>query len=135
MFDLWSKSIFYKECFNNTFLPSFQSENFSGATTAVPVGSKGKGDENMDALQKAIGDASALSPHKSRTRKKVPSTPNDSSKLSAPAPSGNLSNYDTDDQTDQMMDMLVKSATTNDKRTRIRKNRTKDSKSTRKSGK
>lgn len=46
----------------------------------------------------------------------------------------NYANYDTDDQTDQMMDMLVKSATAIDKRTRIRKNRAKEGKTTRKSG-
>lgn len=108
-----------------------QSENFSGATTAVPV--QAKTDENMDALQKAISDANA-SPTKNRVRKKVNNTPHDPSKLSVPAAGGNLSNYDTDDQTDQMMDMLVKSATAGEKKTRIRKNRTKDSKSTRKSG-
>ena len=43
-------------------------------------------------------------------------------------------NYDTDDQTDQMMDLLVKSATSADKRTRIRKDRAKEGKTTRKSG-
>ena len=88
----------------------------------------------MDALQKAIAGDGALSPAKTRTRKKVPNSVNDSMKLSAPSPSGNLSSYDTDDQTDQMMDMLVKTATSTEKRTRIRKNRNKDSKSTRKSG-
>ncbi|XP_057291170.1 FH1/FH2 domain-containing protein 1-like [Hydractinia symbiolongicarpus] len=108
-----------------------ESENFSGATTAVPVQSKV--DDNMDALHKAITDTNALSPTKNRVRKKVNSTPNDPTKLSTPAVSGNMSSYDTDDQTDQMMDMLVKSATAGEKKTRIRKNRTKDSKSTRKS--
>ena len=92
----------------------------------------------MDALQKAItGESTALTPTKGRMRRK----PNnhDPSKLSAAivsnTVSGNLSNYDTDDQTDQMMDMLVKSATAGERKTRIRKNRAKDSKSTRKSGK
>eukprot|EP00794_Sanderia_malayensis_P019150 gene19150-21070_t len=45
----------------------------------------------------------------------------------------NNNNYDTDDQTDQMMDMLVKSATSAEKRTRIRKNRAKEGKTVRKS--
>ena len=49
--------------------------------------------------------------------------------------SNNNNNYDTDDQTDQMMDMLVKSATSAEKRTRIRKNRAKEGKTVRKSGK
>lgn len=93
-----------------------------------------KVDDNMDALHKAITDTNALSPTKNRVRKKVNSTPSDPTKLSTPAVSGNMSSYDTDDQTDQMMDMLVKSATAGEKKTRIRKNRTKDSKSTRKSG-
>ena len=88
----------------------------------------------MDALQKAItGNSKALNLTKGRMRRK-PNHTNDPNKLGAPAVSGNLSNYDTDDQTDQMMDMLVKSATAGERKTRIRKNRMKDSKSTRKSG-
>ena len=90
----------------------------------------------MDALQKAIAGDTGLSPAKGRTRKKMNNNHiNDPSKLTAPVPGGNLSSYDTDDQTDQMMDMLVKNATSTEKRTRIRKNRKKDSTSTRKSGK
>lgn len=123
-----------------TIIITFQSENFSGATTAVPMsGNKkptGRADEDsMDALQKAIASDNALSPAKSRTRKKVNNNHiSDPTKLSAPASGGNMSSYDTDDQTDQMMDMLVKTATSTEKRTRIRKNRKKDSTSTRKSG-
>ena len=81
----------------------------------------------MAALQKAITGEKTLSPAKSRVR----ATKNTSSDNKG---SSNVNNYDTDDQTDQMMDMLVKSATANDKKTRIRKNRARDSKSTRKSG-
>ena len=57
----------------------------------------------------------------------------DSTKLSTPHVSGNLSNYDTDDNTDKIMDMLIKTANEGEKRTRIRKNRQKDAKSNRKS--
>ena len=81
----------------------------------------------MAALQKAITGEKTLSPAKSRVR----ATKNTSSDNKG---SSSVNNYDTDDQTDQMMDMLVKSATANDKKTRIRKNRARDSKSTRKSG-
>ena len=88
----------------------------------------------MDLLQKAItgGETAPLSSVNNRVRRKP--TTNDPNKLGKPAVSGNVSNYDTDDQTDQMMDMLVKSATAGEKKTRIRKNRARDSKSTRKSG-
>jgi len=115
-----------------------ESENFSGATTAVPVSDKKSAskteEDTMDALQKAIAGDAGLSPAKTRTRKKINNNHiNDPSKLTAPIPGGNLSSYDTDDQTDQMMDMLVKNATSTEKRTRIRKNRKKDSTSTRKS--
>lgn len=116
-----------------------ESENFSGATTAVPVQSKGgKSDESMDALQKAIsGDKTAPAVGRVRRKPNVNNNFNDPSSKSLVPPAmgggGHMSNYDTDDQTDQVMDMLVKSATDGEKRTRIRKNRARDSKSTRKS--
>ena len=69
-----------------------------------------------------------------RIRKKVGSNNNLDKPLSASTLSGSISSYDTDDQTDQMMDMLVKSATAGEKKSRIRKNRARDAKSTRKSG-
>jgi len=114
-----------------------QSENFSGATTAVPLSTKKTDAEaTMDDLTKMIEQDSALSLTKGRGRKKMNnnSVTNSSSKLATPGVSGNLSSYDTDDQTDKMMDMLVKTATSTEKRTRIRKNRKKEATSTRKSG-
>ena len=115
---------------------SFQSENFSGATTAVPVREKvSKGEETMNALQKAITGGESTTSSLNRVRRK-PNNDFSNNKLGTPIiGGGNLSNYETDDQTDQMMDMLVKSATAGEKKTRIRKNRAKDAKSTRKSGK
>ena len=115
---------------------SFQSENFSGATTAVPVREKvSKGEETMNALQKAITGGESTTSSLNRVRRK-PNNDLSNNKLGTPIiGSGNLSNYETDDQTDQMMDMLVKSATAGEKKTRIRKNRAKDAKSTRNSGK
>ena len=58
------------------FLQTNQSENFSGATTAVPVSANKKQasraeEDSMDALQKAIASDNALSPAKGRGRKKV----------------------------------------------------------------
>ena len=98
----------------------------------------------MQAFHNAIvGDnakVSLKSPQKSRQR--TPSgrpvtsqqREKENSNLLTTNNNNNYTNYDTDDQTDQMMDMLVKSATSIDKRTRIRKNRAKEGKTTRKSG-
>ena len=112
-----------------------QSENFSGATTAVPVSTKKTDAEaDMDDLTKMIEKDNTLTKGRGRKKLNNNSVTNSSSKLSTPGVSGNLSSYDTDDQTDKMMDMLVKTATSTDKRTRIRKNRKKEATSTRKSG-
>uniref|UniRef100_T2MC48 FH1/FH2 domain-containing protein 3 n=1 Tax=Hydra vulgaris TaxID=6087 RepID=T2MC48_HYDVU len=115
-----------------------ESENFSGATSAIPIPNENKteGEEKMHLLSKAItegADPSSLSPTKGRFRKKVGSNNNLDKLINSSGLSGSISSYDTDDQTDQMMDMLVKSATAGEKKSRIRKNRAKDAKSTRKS--
>ncbi|XP_065675176.1 FH1/FH2 domain-containing protein 3 isoform X4 [Hydra vulgaris] len=115
-----------------------ESENFSGATSAIPIPNENKteGEEKMHLLSKAItegADPSSLSPTKGRFRKKVGSNNNLDKLMNSSGLSGSISSYDTDDQTDQMMDMLVKSATAGEKKSRIRKNRAKDAKSTRKS--
>ena len=98
----------------------------------------------MQAFHNAIvGDnakVSLKSPQKSRQRTPSgrpvasPQREKENSNLLTTNNNNNYTNYDTDDQTDQMMDMLVKSATSIDKRTRIRKNRAKEGKTTRKSG-
>lgn len=109
----------------------------------MPVSKKGDPEEEKHcALERAItaGSKDELGfSSKQRVRKKPNETNSntsmDSSRLSTPTGSGNLSNYDTDDNADMLMyDMLIKNATDGEKRTRIRKNRAKqDSKSTRKS--
>ena len=96
----------------------------------------------MEAFHNAIvGDNAKTqlkSPHKTRHRTPSgrPHTSHNKEKenTSTNNNNNNNTNYDTDDQTDQMMDLLVKSATSADKRTRIRKDRAKEGKTTRKSG-
>ena len=77
-------------------------------------------DDDQSALEKAINAGNDLASVKQRVRKKpneINSNSNvNSTNLSTPAVSGNLSNYDTDDQTDKIMDMLLKNATDGEKK-------------------
>ncbi len=129
-----------------SFIFSQQTSPQSTDTTAVPVHDNGPS-ENLDmkAFHNAIvGDNLQDSLKSSKNRQRVSCRPSPvvhkekenrrHTTQGNHSTNNNNNNYDTDDQTDQMMDMLVKSATSTEKRTRIRTNRAKEGKTNRKSG-